>query len=131
MRTYLVILLTALVSACDGTKSVDSGANCPDIARPALSVTPIDGATGEVLRALGTASAIDGSFVDTQKNAPPLDPTFYLAYLRAGNYTVTVDISGYATWKLENVLVPKGVCGVLTVPLAARLHKSQASVSAP
>ena len=131
MRPYLVILLTVFVFACDGTSSVDSGTNCPDIARPALIVTPLDGATGEVLRVSGTASAMEGSFVDSQKNAVPLDPNFYLAYLRAGNYTVTVDVSGYDTWKLENVLVQRGVCGVLTLPLAARLHRSQASVTAP
>ena len=116
MRAYLLILAAAFLSGCDSTSPVDGGVNCPDIARSAISVTPIDAITGDVLRQSGTASAVEGSYVDTHNNAAPLEPVFYLAYSRPGTYEVTVDIPNYRSWKLDNVVAKAGICGVVTVP---------------
>lgn len=120
MRKSALFVAALLINGCDDTPT-DPGVNCPDILRAAITVVPLDGRSGEPVRKLGTATARDGTYSDTQQNSPPVSYAFNLAHGRAGTFTVSVEIPGYARWEINNVVTTELVCGVTTVPLAAVL----------
>ena len=121
MRRCLVIM-AIFALGCEGS-STGPGVTCPSIALPAITIIPIDASSGETVRSLGTATATEGSYVDTAQNGPPALTNFALAYERPGTYKLAVEIPGYVRWELSKVVVASGVCGVSTIPIAAQLNR--------
>jgi len=122
MKKLLALSLLVLASACRSDSIVPI--DCPEIARPGISLIALDRATAEPVRVKGTLVVREGSFAETATNAPPVELTFYAAYERPGTYTVTLEIPGYETWRLDGVVVNANKCSVNTVPLAAQISKS-------
>jgi len=117
MKTAL-LLLSALVCACDASET--TGANCPDVARAGIVVTPIDARTSTVTTANGFVFAREGSYVDSARAGQGLTQ-IGVAYERKGKYSVSAKLDGYRTWTQNDVVVTQGECGVIPVSLAALL----------
>ena len=47
----------------------------------------------------------------------------YLAYERAGTYSITLDAPGYKTWRRDNVVVTRGDCHVKPVSVTALMQR--------
>jgi hypothetical protein len=47
----------------------------------------------------------------------------YLAYERAGTYSVTLDAPGYKTWRRDNVVVTRDACHVKAVSVTALMQR--------
>ena len=47
----------------------------------------------------------------------------YLAYERAGTYSITLDAPGYKTWRRDNVVVARGDCHVKPVSVTALMQR--------
>lgn len=120
----------AAVAAFAGTacfkKSATGPVYCTAEARPAVALTVVDSATNQpALFQNLWAVARDGTYRDSvavslgdvQKGAV----TVYLAYERAGVYTVSAKADGYQVWTKTGVAVTGDVCHVTTVRLTARL----------
>lgn len=119
MRRMLGLLLFG--AACDEPSRV-AGPNCADIAVPALTVIAYDWRTRQTITSKALVVARDGAYADTASGATVATPPLYtLAYNRPGTYSVTVQLSGYEPWRVDGVVAPRGICNVMTIPLAASL----------
>ena len=110
-----------LLSACTSPNDVI----CTDIALPAIAVIVRDSVSGSFGGNGATATAVDGSFSDT--NGFPADygqpeHPIGLAHERAGIYSVTVTKATYKSWSASGVRVTRDECHVKTVTLNARLQ---------
>ena len=110
-----------LVSACTSPTDVA----CTNIAVPAINVVVRDSVSGSFGSDGATATAVDGSFADTNGlpagYAQPETP-ISLAHEREGSYAVTVNKTGYKPWTASAVRVTRDRCHVRTVTLNARLQ---------
>jgi hypothetical protein len=98
---------------------------CTEIAVPAINVFVRDSASGSFAANGATATAVDGTYTDTNGfpeiiTQPEL--AISLAYERAGTYAVTVTKTGYRDWMTSGVRVTRDVCHVRTVTLNAQLQ---------
>ena len=98
---------------------------CTDIAVPAIAVIVRDSVSGSFGGNGATATAVDGSFSDTNgfpaNYGQPENP-IGLAHEREGLYAVTVTKAGYKSWSASGVRVTRDRCHVRTVTLNARLQ---------
>jgi len=125
----LVVGCLAIVSAAACTEAVNSVAQPPipvsctmnEIAGIVLFI--VDSTDGP-FRAPVTTTLRDGPF--SQTIAFPatygLDHR-YLAYERAGTYSITLDAPGYKTWRRDNVVVARGDCHVKPVSVTALMQR--------
>jgi hypothetical protein len=113
-RAVIMALASAGIACADAT-----GVVCTEEARPALSVSVRDVASGGTV-AGSRVIARDGEYADTASDAF-LGLVYSLAYERAGSYEVTVENGAYVTWRQVGVQVTKDECHVQTVSLTARL----------
>ena len=125
----LFIFTTALIMAvasvsCESERVVRPGPCTADF-RPGLEVEAVDADSGEPVVSGALIVAVDGQFVDTLSVcASTADGTPIWACgagERPGNYTVSVEKSGYKTWIQPNVRVDQDRCHVITVRLRAQL----------
>jgi len=98
---------------------------CTLIAVPGIEVLVRDSASGSFASNGATATAVEGSFTDTngfpETFTQPETP-IGLAYEREGTYAVTVTKASYKAWTTSGVRVTRDVCHVRTVTLTALLQ---------
>jgi len=122
VKRLTAVLLLAVSSVLSGC----TGADCTSILLWGISVTIVDGATGNRFTGDVTVTVTDGSYTETE--SPPLLPAgprvSNLAGERPGTYRVEVRAPGYVTWIRTNVRVRQDDCHVRTVHLTAELEPS-------
>lgn len=112
MRTLL--LMCALLGAVGCADE-----QCADGLFPAVSVTPIDSVTGQVVTGV-VASVSEGAFSDALR--PNGDGVLTGGHGRPGTYTIEITAPGYEAWSQTSVGVSDSDCGgVETVHIEARL----------
>ena len=119
MKYVLGILL--LTAACGEASDGVTRPNCGDVGVPAMTVIALDALTRQPITALAVVVAHDGAYADTA-SAVGQPPLYGMAYNRPGTYSVTVNAPGYQPWRIDNVIVTRGDCNVMRVPLAAFLN---------
>lgn len=139
-QSRLMIATMALLAGatgCDLLPGTDP-VFCPAVITRAVEVEVRDAATGAPAAAGAVGTARDGSFVEVLQvvgwTAVPSDETALViggVHERPGIYTVTVEKAGYERWERTNISVRRGVCGVETARLEARLTRSASSTSSP
>lgn len=124
LRTMSGLAVLAL-AACDSRDETGPTGICAAVVAPAVQVVVTDSVTSEPLSQRARGWVIRGNDVDSLRVAAtgadgrPLE---YVAYGRAGEYTVVVNAQGYAPWAVSGVRVPAVTCGVETARLEARLQ---------
>lgn len=124
MKRLFMVLPVALVAA----SACKWGELCTLEARPGITVTIVDAATGSPVEGDVTVIATDGSYTETV-NVPVLAGGARVAWLaeeRGGRYRVEVQAPEYALWVAPFVRVTEDDCHVRTVDLTARLEKAGA-----
>lgn len=98
------------------------GVDCDDDFQPGIVMTVVDSISGGPVPGEVTATATDGTYVETV--AVPGDTPFTLAENRAGSYDVEVAAPGYQTWMATGVTVQVSgnTCSVRRVRLTALLQ---------
>jgi hypothetical protein len=119
-RSVYGLPLLAVLGGCNGI-------TCTDRPFPALTVAPVDSATGAPVDVHIEVIATDGSFADTARtlySEPDHLRRAWLAYERPGTYDVTVTAEGYVPWERSGVRVVSNTCGQPeTVDLIAQLQR--------
>lgn len=99
---------------------------CPDLAAANFSVTVVDASSGQRI-CDATVSATDtasGSSMALSPFGGSTDCTYSGGfYERTGTFSLTAQKTGYLSVTQSGVVVTKGVCNVITVPLTIRLSK--------
>ncbi len=119
MLRYAVLLPVVATLACDEGSPLDPDVGCTLEALPAVEVIAADAVTGVLLKDIVTVTARDGEYHDSDSQPGPV---VGVAHERAGRYSVTVEVGGYATWSTEGVSVIRGQCHVQTKTLLAELQ---------
>lgn len=114
-----IVLATLTGAGCD---FLSGPVVCTTEARPAINVEIRDSVTNTSIVGDGRVIVADGSFADTVLTATGFD-VVGLAHERPGNYTVTVDRTGYQTWTRPGIQVRGGTCHVQTVSVVALLQR--------
>lgn len=115
------IALSASLWGCSSPNDVA----CTLIVVPGIDVLVRDSISGSFGSNGATATAVDGSFTDTNgfpENFTQPETPISLAHEREGTYSVTVTKAGYKAWTTSGVRVTRDVCHVRTVTLTARLQ---------
>jgi hypothetical protein len=107
-----------LTLGCDALKI---GTVCTTEARPGLFVTVLDSVTKSPITG-ASVTARSGTTSDVVPDFESARSSYYLAYEKAGTYSVTVEKAGYLTWSRTNVRVTSHECHVKTVALTALLQ---------
>jgi hypothetical protein len=76
----------------------------------ATGATRVDSATVSPTGALVTSGVFPGG-----------DGRWSLAWESAGTWSVEIDADGYGPWRQDGIVVPRGICHVMTVNITARL----------
>ena len=126
------ILATAGLLACSAPETPVPGAPgapgsptvaCTMEARPAITVEPVDAATGQSISQQATLIAMTGTYTDTASVHTTGVPTLSAAHERAGTYTVIVKHPEYRDWERSNIVVGRDQCHVQTIRLKAEMQK--------
>lgn len=118
MRPVLFFLFVpSVLFGCD-----TGGYGCPDVQKPAVSVSVFDSQSGDPVTGALKGVATDGAYRDSllQSNGQLKG-----AYGRTGTYAVLVQHPDYNTWIRKGVTVSSGRCGVETQSLEADLQKNK------
>ena len=99
------------------------GVVCTMEARPAITVEPVDAATGQSISQQATLIAMTGSYADTASVHTTGVPTISAAHERPGTYSVIVKHPDYRDWQRANIVVGRDECHVQTVRLKADMQK--------
>ena len=117
----------ALAIGCQAITGRDTV--CTTDVLPGLVISVLDSATREPLGP-GTLIVVrDGAYADTARAFLPHGvggeaQRFAFAFERRGTYDVTVERSGYRTWRRNGVRVSGDECHVRTVELTALLQRA-------
>ena len=82
----------------------------------------LDSTTNAPVGKGATITASDGPSIYSVITYDDYPGPYQLAYEKAGEFTVAVQISGYAPWSRDGVRVTRGDCHVRTVELTALLQ---------
>ena len=125
------ILAMAGLTACSAPETPAPGVPgapppnvvCTTEARPAITVEPVDAATGQSISQQATLIAMTGTYTDTASVQTTGVPTISAAHERAGTYTVIVKHPEYRDWERSNIVVGRDACHVQTIRLKAEMQK--------
>jgi hypothetical protein len=124
------VLATVGLMACSAPETPAPGAPgappnvvCTTEARPAITVEPVDAATGQSISQGATLIAMTGTYTDTASVHTTGEPTISAAHERPGTYTVIVRHPDYRNWERSNILVGRDECHVQTIRLKAEMQK--------
>ncbi|HEU6450798.1 MAG TPA: carboxypeptidase-like regulatory domain-containing protein [Gemmatimonadaceae bacterium] len=120
-RNTLIVAAATIAIGC----SVFEPLVCTTEARPAISVEVLDSITSAPVGKGATITASDGASVYSAITYDDYPGPYELAHEKAGEFTVTVHMSGYAPWSRDGVRVTRGECHVRTVELTALLQPSE------
>ncbi|MEW5929824.1 MAG: carboxypeptidase-like regulatory domain-containing protein [Gemmatimonadota bacterium] len=121
MKVTALAAAAVLLPLAAGCTTPFAGRDCTTDVRPAVSVQLRDARSGAALTGPATATARDGTYLDTQEIGA-LDSDLRLAQERPGVYEVAVRKQGYREWTRAGVRVRDGECHVRTVKLVAELE---------
>ena len=118
---------TAVAIGCQSITGRDPV--CTTDVRPGLVVSVLDSASRDPLGPGMLVVVRDGAYADTARTFLPhpiegVLQRFAFAFERRGTYDVTVERSGYRTWRRDGVRVSGDECHVRTVELTALLQPS-------
>lgn len=101
------------------------GVDCDDDFQPGIVMTVVDSISGGPVPGEVTATATDGTYVETV--AVPGDTPFTLAENRAGSYDLEVTAPDYQTWTRTGVIVrvSGNTCNVQRIRLTALLQLAE------
>lgn len=110
--------LSLLAGACGQSATGVTSPNCGNVGVPAITLVALDDRSRQPITRRALVIARDGPYTDTAGSGgtPPL---YGMAYNRPGTYTVTAQLPGYESWRVDGVVAHQGQCNVSTVPLAA------------
>jgi hypothetical protein len=121
VHNALIVATATMSIGC----SVFDPLTCTTEARPAITVGVLDSITDAPVGEGATITATDGASVYSVITNDEYPGPYQLAHEKSGEYTVTVQKSGYARWSREGVRVTRGECHVRTVELTALLQPSE------
>ena len=119
MKRFPLFALLLGLAGCD-----PYGLVCTDVAIPGIQVIVNDSATnsavtsGNLMVVAKTTTYSDTLRTTIGTNNFP----WTLAYERPGNYTVEVSVTGFRPWSVDNILVQKNECHVITRTVTARMQ---------
>jgi aromatic ring hydroxylase len=119
-RIGVILLAASVIASCT---VFDGPRFCAAIASPGISVMVRDSITDAIVGEGARVIATEGVYADTSQFSLGPEGPHHLAMERAGIYTVTVEQEGYRLWSRSGVRVRRGECGVITVPITARLQR--------
>ena len=129
METHLVssalvrsglMLFVAATAACDGTKPVDAGVNCPDLLRP-LVVAEIRDGSGKAA-AIGSTLSVFHNDQLLATSTAPYDSLKAFVYGRStGPVDVVVSKPSFATVLISGVKIPVTACGTESATVSVKL----------
>ena len=119
LQILSVLTISFLVGGCDVLGSSQNLA-CTREWRPGIRVE-VTSASGDTLSGTALVSAHSGDYADLEEVNLDQDHVAALSHERPGEYTVTVEKSGYETWRKSEIDVEKGRCHVKTVELNVKL----------
>jgi len=124
------LFVLAVVSACGAPAADLTGPGCGDVGVPAITLVALDARTRQPITRSARVIARDGEYADT---AGPvgMPPVYGIAYNRPGTYSVTLDLAGYLSWRIDGVVAHPDRCNVVTVPLTAWLVPSAPATVLP
>jgi len=111
----------AALAACDeGPQVVCAAPSSP----AAIVVQPRDSIADTLLVTSAVGTIQDGAYIDSLRpflgqGSPP--PYLVAGGQRAGTYTITVSVPGFATWQRAGVIVAHNFCGLSTSLITARM----------
>lgn len=120
-RNTLIFAAATTLLGC----SVFDPLDCTTEARPAITVAVLDSVTNEPVGEGGTITATNGTTVYSAVTHDDYPGPYQLAHEKAGQFTVAVEMSGYARWSRDDVRVTRDECHVRTVSLTALLQPSE------
>jgi hypothetical protein len=118
IRNALVVAAAVMSIGC----SVFDPLVCTTEARPAITVEVLDSVTSVPVGEGATITATNGSSLYSAITYEDYAGPYQLAHEKAGEFRVTVEKSGYASWSRDGVRVTRGECHVHTVQLTALLQ---------
>jgi hypothetical protein len=120
-QAIIVVAVAWTLAGCEDPVAI--GNVCTAIAIPALSVTVVDGASGQRV-CDATVVAVDGSFRSTLERFVTSEACAYSGpYERAGVYEVQVTREGYRPASEGNLRVTADECHVMTRQLTVTLTR--------
>jgi hypothetical protein len=117
-RNALIVATATTLLGC----SVFDPLECTTEARAAITVQVLDSITSAPVGEGATITASNGTTVYSAVTHDDYPGPYQLAHEKAGEFTVAVQMSGYAPWSRAGVQVTRGECHVRTVDLTARLQ---------
>lgn len=94
---------------------------CTEEAKAGLNVTVKDLNTNQILNEGVIVKATDGLYVELLESFSPTQITFFGAWERKGNYTLTVTKVGYETYVSDVITVTRDVCHVIPKQIEVKL----------
>lgn len=122
-RTYKTLIIAAATMSI-GCSALDPLV-CTTEARAAITVEVLDSITNAPVGKGATITASDGATIYSAVTYDDYPGPYQLAHEKAGEFTVAVQMSGYAPWFRDGVRVTRGDCHVRTVELTALLQPSE------
>ncbi len=123
MKTRLVRLagIAAVGVALYAGQGCEDDFLCDTATLAGLEIDVVDSLTGEPLALPATVIVTEGALFNEVQSGTRI----YAAHERPGSYDIEIRAEGYETWRLDNVMVGEGPCGVeATVRLIARMIRS-------
>ncbi len=109
-----------LASTCENDEEIDQ-INCTLEAKAGLNVTVKDLNTNQILNEGVIVKATDGMYVELLESFFPTQTTFFGAWERTGNYTLTVTKVGYETYVSDVINITRDACHVIPKQIEIKL----------
>ena len=117
---FILCLPFLFASTCENDDNIDDIV-CTEEAKAGLNVTVKDLNTNQILNEGVIVKATDGLYVELLESFFPTQTTFFGAWERTGNYTLTVTKVGYETYVSDVITVTRDVCHVIPKQIEVKL----------
>ncbi len=117
---FVLCLPFLFASTCENDDNIDDIV-CTEEAKAGLNVTVKDLNTNQILNEGVIVKATDGLYVELLESFFPTQTTFFGAWERTGNYTLTVSKDGYITYVSDLITLTRDVCHVIPKQIEIKL----------